>query len=219
MAFYRRNLPHLIIPGYPFFVTTRLAGSLPQQKLNALREEFQKKMQEIQKLKNKQSRILHKKELHRTFFLKYDDFLHERSTGPTWLANEQVAQIVHDSLHWGDGRLYHLIAFTLMPNHIHVVLLPRWENHKEKISREREDEDAYFLARIMESFKKFTARKANKILGRQGQFWQHESYDHLIRNERELKRAVNYTLQNPVKAGLAATPDDYRWNYVNWDFL
>ncbi len=219
MLFYRRNLPHLIIPGYPFFITTRLVDSLSLEKLAALRKEFLKEMKRIQRVDNPKKKFKLKQEIHRAFFLKYDALIHENTTGPQWLADERIAQVVHDSLHWGDKRRYHLIAFTILPNHIHAVLLPIWENEEEKSPREPDEKDVYFLAKIMESLKKYTGRIANKILGRKGQFWQHESYDHLIRNKYELKRAVNFTLKNPVKAGLVIRPEFYRWNYVNRDYL
>ncbi len=219
MAFYRRNFPHLIIPGYAFFITTRLVNSLSLKKLAALRKEFLREMKRVQGVKDPKGRFNLKKEIHRAFFLKYDALLHENTTGPQWLADERIAQVVHDSLHWGDERRYHLIAFTILPNHIHVVLLPIWKSEEERKSGEPDEKDVYFLAKIMESLKKYTGREANKILGRKGQFWQHESYDHLIRNKREMKRAVNYTLMNPVKAGLVIRPEFYRWNYVNWDHV
>jgi hypothetical protein len=65
----------------------------------------------------------------------------------------------------------------------------------------------------MHSLKRFTAREANRILGRTGQpFWQDESYDRLIRNEKEFERTLRYIETNPVKAGLAATPEEFPWS-------
>ncbi len=219
VAFYRRNLPHLVIPGYPFFITTRLVESMPLEKLKILHKELEQELSVIQAVKNSKKKIRLRKEINRSFFINYDRLLHEQLTGPDWLDDERVAKIVRDSLHWGDGKRYHLIAFTIMPNHIHVVLLPIWVNKQEREDQEPVDEDAYFLARILESIKKYTAREANKILGRKGQFWQHESYDHLLRNQKELERAVHYTLKNPVKAGLVKKPKYYRWSYVNWEYV
>jgi hypothetical protein len=74
-----------------------------------------------------------------------------------------------------------------MPNHVHVIfrLLPGQE-----------------LADVIRSWKLFTARKANRILGRSGAFWQREYYDRLIREDGELNRAIQYVLSNPERAGL-----------------
>ncbi|MAU00364.1 MAG: hypothetical protein CL608_24750 [Anaerolineaceae bacterium] len=61
----------------------------------------------------------------------------------------------------------------------------------------------------MHSLKRYTAVEANKVLGRQGQFWQHESYDHIVRDEAELQRIRQYVLNNPVKAGLVDSAEQW----------
>jgi hypothetical protein len=69
----------------------------------------------------------------------------------------------------------------------------------------------------MQSIKGASAREANKILGISGKpFWQHESYDHLVRTAEEFSRIQRYIENNPVKAGLAASPEDYRWSSAWW---
>jgi len=70
----------------------------------------------------------------------------------------------------------------------------------------------------MQSLKRYTAAKANKILVRRGPFWQHENYDHIVRNEHELERIIVYVLNNPVKAGLVKNRDDWKWNYCRSHF-
>jgi REP-associated tyrosine transposase len=65
----------------------------------------------------------------------------------------------------------------------------------------------------MQSLKRYTARQANKILGREGAFWQDESYDHVIQDNDEYIRLINYLLENPVKAGLASKWDAWPWTY------
>ena len=74
-----------------------------------------------------------------------------------------------------------------MPNHVHAVVQPL---------------PGYEVPGIVHSWKSFTAKEANRLLGRTGQFWQPEPYDHLIRNENDFKRQVEYVLNNPVRAGL-----------------
>src|ERR1019366_1730054 len=70
-------------------------------------------------------------------------------------------------------------------------------------------------SRLLQSLKGATARQANLLLGRTGEtFWQAESYDHWVRNEREFQRIAAYIEENPVSAGLAATPEDWRWSSV-----
>lgn len=58
------------------------------------------------------------------------------------------------------------------------------------------------LSKIMHSLKSYTANEANRFLGRTGPFWQRESYDHLVRDDRELVRIAEYIAHNPVKAKL-----------------
>ncbi len=79
-----------------------------------------------------------------------------------------------------------------MPNHVHAVMkLAEGSN----------------LSDVLHSLKSFTSRKVNNLLDRSGPFWQAETFDRLIRDERELDRTIRYVLNNPIKAGLR----DWRW--------
>ena len=68
------------------------------------------------------------------------------------------------------------------------------------------------LSGIMHSLKSYTAHRANKILGRQGAFWQHESYDHWARDGDEMLRIIKYIENNPVAAQLCQRPEDWPWS-------
>jgi hypothetical protein len=68
------------------------------------------------------------------------------------------------------------------------------------------------LARINRSVRAYTAREANRILQRTGQFWQHEAYDHWSRDLRQPERMIAYIEENPVSAGLVPRAEDYRWS-------
>lgn len=112
--------------------------------------------------------------------------------GEKHLAIPEIADLVAESLLFRDGKVYDLGAFSIMPTHGHVVFAPLEESNGK-----------YFpLSKIMHSFKLHTALEANKILGRDGAFWQHENYDHYVRDEGELERIIRYVIYNPVKAGL-----------------
>lgn len=120
-----------------------------------------------------------------------------KSEGPRWLG-ARVAQCVADTLQYGERelRLYELLAWVIMPNHVHILVQPHAE-----------------LARITRAVKNFSARKANEILGRAGQpFWQNESYDHWARNEAEVGRIVRYIEGNPVAAGFVSRVEDWQWS-------
>ena len=131
-------------------------------------------------------------------FVWIDRYLDTTRTGPAFLARPAVAQIIVEGIERGERELRHydLHAFVVMPNHVHLLLTPCVD-----------------LGRFLQSLKGFTAREANKLLRRTGEpFWQHESYDHWVRNGRELERIRAYVEENPVKAGLASRPEDFPWS-------
>jgi REP element-mobilizing transposase RayT len=111
------------------------------------------------------------------------------------LQNSTIAEEVANALRYFDGNRYQLFAWCVMPNHVHVVarLFP-----------------GNTLATVLHSWKSFSAKHANRILGMPGVFWQREYYDHLIRNEGELERSIRYVSENPVKAQLK----DWKWVWV-----
>ena len=196
--FYKRRLPHIQIAGATYFITFRLANSLPLEALTKLAEEKQK----IAKLPEGQ-----KMSAHQDWFANYDDYLDMALHGSLYLKKEQIADMVADSIQFRDGKVYDLITFCIMPNHVHLVFTPLI---KEK--------NTYFsLTEILHSLKRRTAREANKILQRQGSFWQDESYDHFIRDEVELERIVKYVLYNPVKANLVREQSDWKWSYSKYE--
>jgi putative transposase len=118
--------------------------------------------------------------------------------GPVWLKDPRVAKCVMDAIRRGEQELnlYGLRAFVVMPNRVHILIEPFVP-----------------LAQITHRLKGTSARTANQILGRSGQrFWQDESFDHWIRTGAEFARIKNYVEQNPVKAGLVKTPEDWPWS-------
>jgi putative transposase len=75
------------------------------------------------------------------------------------------------------------------------------------------------LSKVLHSLKSYTANRINKLLGRTGQLWQHESYDHWVRDDAELERIVAYIAANPVKAGLAERAEDWKWSSAHDQFV
>jgi putative DNA methylase len=115
-------------------------------------------------------------------------FVTWRVAAGTPLADPRCARVVADALAYGT-RLYALHAWVVMPTHVHVVMTP----HK-----------AY--SEIMRWLKWTTARRCNRLLGKTGAFWQDESFDHWIRNGREMEGLVAYVEGNPAAAGLKDWP-------------
>ena len=113
------------------------------------------------------------------------------------MSDTRVARQVVEAIRTGESRkLYELSAWVVMPNHVHLLVLPQ-----------------VALPQITHWIKGRTAREANLLLRRVGQpFWQHESHDHWVRTEKEFQRIAAYVEENPVSAGLAATPEDWPWS-------
>jgi len=168
----RGYLPHLKAEGGIYFVTFRLADSLPQSALDELRDippEARSKKIEA-----------------------YLDAGH----GECVLSKPEIAQLVVHTLKTFDGERYVLHDWVVMPNHVHLVIEPRGEHG---------------LSDILHSLKSYTASEANRILARNGAFWQHESYERLLRNQDEFDRCVQYVQQNPVRAQLVSEPAQYAY--------
>ena len=119
-------------------------------------------------------------------------------------ARVRIAALVAGAIRHFDQDRYDLLAFCIMPNHVHLVLTPLSKDTGEHWS----------LARILHSIKGYSANRANRILGRSGAFWQHESYDHYARDTGELERIIAYVVQNPAKAGLTDEWTAWPWTYV-----
>ena len=211
--YYRRKLPHIHTPGSTLFITFRLAGSVPQVVLQQwLREKA---------VRDSQPRGTPEREdFNRRWFAQFEDILHKAETGPTWLRDARIAEIVADSLRYRDGRVYDLLAYSVMSNHAHTVFTPFSDETSvtKQLSSDalRYASDDKPLPAIMQSLKGYTAYKANRVLGRSGQFWDEESYDHEVRNGPELRRIIRYVLNNPVKARLVRHWSEWKWSYCKW---
>jgi putative DNA methylase len=116
--------------------------------------------------------------------------------GECLLARPEIAGAAEGALRFFDGARYQLQAWVVMPNHVHV-LVDIWQTP---------------LAAVILSWKRFIAREANKLLGREGTFWEREYWDNWIRDEEHRRKAVRYVESNPVKAHLAAEASAWLWS-------
>lgn len=206
----RRNLPHWYVPGAAHFVTYRLAGSLPRTVVEEL--QHRRKLL-LSRLSRGESRCIERLRIHKQLFSAYDEYL-DQHRDREWLADPRVGKIVRDNLGHHDGRLYQLLAYCIMPNHVHLLILPAGSPMvpDEEFAVGEVADHASPLSRIMHSLKSYTATHANRVLARTGPFWQRESYDHWVRDEEELERIVLYIRGNPVKAGLVREPQDWKFS-------
>lgn len=177
MAEYRRRLPHFQPDDAHIFVTWRLYGSLPAALPDAI-----------------YATPGHE-------FVAQDRAL-DWANGARWLGDSRVANVVSEAILAcaNEKAFYELKAWAVMPNHVHILVLPKAP-----------------LPQITHWIKGKTAREANLLLGRGGEeFWQDESYDHWARNAAGRDRIANYIEENPVSAGLVASPGDWRWSSAGW---
>jgi REP element-mobilizing transposase RayT len=172
----RGYLPHRDAPGLTQFVTFRLHDSMPASR----RGEWEA----LLRIKDNRQRRK-----------KLEEYL-DRGHGGCWLRQPAIAALTEGALRHFDGERYQLLAWVVMPNHVHVVV---------RIGQVP-------LAGVLQSWKRFVAREANKLLQREGTFWEHEYWDTYMRDEVQLAKARRYAEQNPVKAGLVREGEDWRWS-------
>lgn len=178
-----RNLPHWTRGGAVYWVTFRLADSLPQEKvtqLKAAREEWL--VQHLQPWST---------EVQREYATRFTQKVHawlDAGYGSCALARPEVRQHVQACLLRFDRVRLRVHSAVIMPNHVHALLEPL-RTHQ--------------LSALLKGIKGASARLANKELGRSGVFWMDESYDHIVRSEKEYAYFLRYIRENPVKAGLS----------------
>ena len=172
----RGYLPHRDEPGLTQFVTFRLAGSFPR----ALRSEWEHLW------------AIEDKRIRRIEIEKYLDL----GRGPHHLDNPTIAGAVETALTFFHNKRYNLLAWVVMPNHVHV-LVTVWHVP---------------LAKIVESWKKYTARYGNSILGERGRFWERDYWDTYIRSEQHERKTRKYIENNPVNARLTRAPEEWLWS-------
>jgi putative DNA methylase len=175
------------------------------------------------------SQAQHRERIHKQFFAAYDRYL-DHTCEIDWLARPEVAAVIRGNLYHHNGGKCHLMAYCVMSNHVHVLSQPIEEETREGQARllvptaeewysDEVPDTRSPLASIMHSLKSFTANEANKILRRSGQFWQHESYDHWVRDDEERERIVDYIVWNPVKAKLVEEPQQWFFSSAHDRFL
>ena len=169
-------LPHRDEPGLTQFLTYRLADSLPAE----LRSEWE---------------ALLRIESNRQRALELEAYL-GRGRGFCYLRQPAIAKIVEDSLRFRHEIDYDLLAWVVMPNHVHLLVRVR---HVP-------------LARLVGSWKGYSATAANKLLQRQGPFWEQSYWDTYMRDTAHETQTRRYIENNPVKAKLVSTPAEWPWS-------
>ena len=182
----RGYLPHCDKPGLIQFVTFRLWDSLPVSR----RSEWEHLLTTAERSDAPRSgaRSIASREQQ----LKLEDYI-DRGLGECFLRDPRVATLMETALRFHQGSRFELLAWVVMPNHVHVLL---------KVG------DAP-LSKIIQNWKSIVAVKANKLLGRTGDFWQADYWDTYMRDEAQKIRAIHYIENNPVKAKLCRAPEEW----------
>ena len=171
------NLPHRTKNGLVQFITFRLADSLPKSVLLEIEEKIKHLPIEAYKV---EKRKLTEKYLN-------------NGLGCCALKNPKMAQVMLEALQYHDKENYDLLAWSIMPNHVHVLI-----------------QATSNISKIIQSWKSFTGKwalKNNKKLGlnipsKAAKFWMPEYWDRFIRDEQHFNNTIKYILSNPLKAGL-----------------
>jgi REP element-mobilizing transposase RayT len=175
-----KYLPHFDAPGTRQFITYRLADALPASR----RREWEAFLQ-LEEDAEKQRRI--------------ETYL-DQGYGGCQLRDPRIANLVQENLWYHDGVQYRLLAWVIMPNHIHV-LVEIWHVP---------------MSDILKGWKGYSSKAANRILGRTGTLWEEDYFDRYIRDENHYRRVVRYMEGNPAKAGLVKAPEEWAWSSARY---
>lgn len=223
--FYRHALPHFQQPGQAYFITWSIKDAVPKKALIQYSEDLKllslqiksydalgakgatnfdslnNKNQfsenippELEKLKKQYYSI------RKRYIKAYDELLDIEKNPKINLSKPKNAIAVKESLLFWNNKKLENYAFCIMPNHVHWVFRLFEKDEKEK---------AVYLQDIMYSVKRFSANQINKLENRKGSVWQIENFDTTIRDNKHLYYAIEYTLNNPVAAGLVKKREDW----------
>ena len=191
----RGYLPHRDYGDSLQGITFREVDSIPKKVITTWKNELQCLLESS----DSQIKTKAQQELRRRIS-KYED----QGYGKCLLHQPTVAQLVQDSLLSNHEKDYRLLAWCIMPNHVHVLI------------RQFKTQS---LSKIIQSWKGGSARLINQALKQSGTIWEKDYYDRAIRNDDHFWNAITYIHQNPVKAGLVKKPQDWQFSSAgqNWE--
>ncbi len=213
----RNGLPHLHFIGATFAVTTNLHDAIPKSMQLKLQKDLRMRLLEIEAKKSpcKEDQVA---EAHRLYQHQMEELLHVSNKQEHLLKNPEAATIVADKILAFDGLFYKCYAFTVMSNHIHLLLdfsvqLPDGYDGESEL-------DSYTnLDIVMKRIKGGSAVAINRLFNRKGAVWKAGYYNRFIRNERHLANEYSYILNNPVKAGIVRDWREHPFTYSRAEFI
>ncbi|HOZ48841.1 MAG TPA: transposase [Candidatus Hydrogenedentes bacterium] len=205
---YRYHLPHWQQDGTVHFVTFRLGDSIPASVMRAWADDRRQWLaahgipDDLPRAERDRRYRQIPQDVRRAFEHEEARRFHveiDKCHGSCLLRKAEAASILADVLHFYHGRRLHCGDFVIMPNHVHWLLVPYPEQDLETLSG---------------SVKRHSAVRINRLAGRSGRLWQHESFDHIVRNGDELIRIRDYVRDNPGKAKLRS--GEYMYHRCDW---
>ena len=182
----RGYLPHCDVPGLIQSIVFRLYDSVPNSVLSQWKKELE--WHPLLSAGDDRSNALRQR------IAAYEDAGH----GCCWLGRPEIASCMQAALWFFDGSRYRLLAWCVMPNHVHVLI---------------ESQAGFPVGKIVRSWKSHVARHSNRLLGRSGQpFWGADYFDRFIRDDAHFRQAVAYIHENPVAARLVGRAGDWPWS-------
>ena len=163
----RGYIPHFNSPETIQHVVFRTADSLPSSLMDSLPVSAKERARNIDKIL-------------------------DQGLGKASLTTGRAGQIIEGALLHFDRARYRLLAWCIMPNHVHVVI---------------EQSNGFGLGGVIHSWKRFSAREINRLNKDAGKFWATDYFDRFIRDEDHFAKTIGYVERNPVKAGLCITPE------------
>ena len=214
---YRHNLPHFQQSGQTYFVTWDLQSAVPPKSFARYTLELEMLKSQIKVLEQQKSNSSEIEKVKQDYISvksqynkAYDDILDSDRNPKINLSKAENLEIMFEALQFWEGQRLQNIAFTIMPNHVHWVV---------KLLDKDNKGNPVYLQDILQSVKRHSSNKINKVENRSGKLWQKESFDTTIRNKKHLYNAIKYTLNNPVKAGLVSNWRDWKGNWVQRFFI
>ncbi len=192
VTMHRRHLPHWRQAGASYFVTFRLADSLPAAKLAELSNAREQWLRMHPYPSDDEFEAHAREQMEKT-----EKWL-DQGHGACVLRQSAAADAVETCLRHFEGERYILFSAVVMPNHVHACLKPLHE---------------WGLGDVLKGWKSVSSRTINRTLGRDGQLWQEESFDRIVRDCGHLRRVIRYIESNPEKAGVSARC----WTISLWD--
>jgi REP element-mobilizing transposase RayT len=189
---YQRNLPHWDQGQKLYFVTFRLADSIPEQAMKEIEEKRKYWLTANLKTITPAEEVA----FWRLFNRKLERWLDD-CHGACVLADSHCATIVSDALNHFDRKRYRLDHWVIMPNHVHLLVLPSAGHSVDK---------------ILHSWKSFSANKINELLKRQWTLWRTESFDCIVRSPAQLHKFRQYIIDNAKKAAGKAVLSTGKWD-------